>query len=116
MDLQITFRHIPPSEAFKTAVEREARQIESVLVSGGVCRVVVEGLPHSHEGKRFALNIELVVHGGSSLRVREEGPSSSRADPYSAVRAAFRRLRQQLDSETGASAERRRRRGKQKTA
>lgn len=105
-----------PSEAFKSAVEHEAEEIASAAGAGGVCRVVVEGLQKSHEGRRFALHIELTVHGRGSLRVREEGPSSSRADPYSAVRGAFRRLRQQLDTEAGVSAERRKRRGRRRTA
>ena len=79
-------------------------------------RVVVEGLPHAHQGRRFSLSIEAVPTGGAPIRISEEGPQSSRSEPYTVVHAGFRRLRQHLESANASAAARRRRRPKSKTA
>ena len=116
METQITFKKTAPSDSFKDIVQAEAEKIAGLLGEAGICRVTVEGMAQNHQGKRFAIHIEAVPEHGASVRVQEEGPTSSRSDPYSVVHQGFRRLRQQLISATGAEQKRRRKRESRKTA
>ena len=116
MDTQITFKKTAPSDSFKDIVRAEAEKISELLGEAGVCRVTVEGMAQNHQGKRFAIHIEAVPEHGASVRVQEEGPTSSRSDPYSVIHQGFRRLRQQLLASTEAKEQRRRRSQSRKTA
>lgn len=116
MDLQITFRKLEPSSAFKAVVQEEAEALEAGLGPQGKCRVVVEGLPHTHQGRRFSILIEAGAAGSAAIRVQEEGPESNKVDPYQVIHSAFRKVRQRLASVSELERHKNLKRDRKKTA
>ena len=78
--VQITFRDVPPSAAVEARIQEEAealRQYDDRIVR---CRVVVEQPHrHRHQGRLFAIHIDLTVPGG--LGGRETIRELAKLDP-----------------------------------
>jgi ribosomal subunit interface protein len=88
--VQLTLKGVPVSEALKTHVYDKAEKLKRYRVTH--CRIVIE-LPekHKHQGKLYAVHIELSVPGKVFAVTRKQAE-----DVYVAVRDAFKVLERQL--------------------
>lgn len=91
--LQITVRDIPASEALDAHIREKAAKLEQFYPQLIGCRVVVE-LPHKHkhQGKQFAVRIDLTVPGSEIVINRDQSE-----DVYVALRDAFDAARRKLE-------------------
>ena len=93
LQLQITTRDIPHSEALENHIRQKAEKLEKFYPHIMGCRVVVE-LPHKHkhQGRIFDVHLDITVPGSELVvnRVAHE-------DVYVAVRDAFDAAKRQLE-------------------
>lgn len=97
MNLQISFRDMPPSPALEARIERKMRGLERL--AGGVitCRVVVERRHHHHhQGNLYHVGIDLSVPGGEIVISKDHDLDRTHEDPYIALRDAVGAARRQL--------------------
>jgi ribosomal subunit interface protein len=91
--LQVTFRHLAPSEALDARIREKAAKLEQFFPHITSCRVVVEEQRlHQQQGKLFNVRIDLHIPG-HELVVNMEHDE----DAFVAVRDAFRDARRQLE-------------------
>jgi ribosomal subunit interface protein len=91
--LQITFRHLPHSDALETRISEKAAKLEQFFPHITSCRVVVEEQRlHQHQGKLFNVRIDLHIPGRELVVNMERNE-----DAFVAVRDAFRDARRQLE-------------------
>ena len=89
LPVQITFRHMAPSEAIEAAIRERAVKLEKVHPHIMSCRVVVENIAaHKHQGRLYSLHIDLKVPGHEFAITRDRNE-----DIFVALRDAFDRLR-----------------------
>lgn len=96
--LQITFRHMGPSEAVETAIRKRAERLERFFDRIIACRVVVEA-PHKHQrkGKLYSVRVGLSMPG-EEIPITRNGPKDhSHEDIYVAIRDAFDTLGRVLE-------------------
>ncbi len=107
--LEITFRHMEPSEALETTIREKAAKLERYCGEIIGCSVVVE-TPHKHhhQGNLFHFRIDVTVPGKEIVVKRSPDEHHAHEDPYVALRDAFDAMRRQLEDYT------RERRGKVK--
>lgn len=91
--LQITLRDIPQSDALEAHIRDKASKLELFYPHIQSCRVVVE-MPHKHkhQGKVFAVSIDLRVPGSELVVNRDR-----HEDVYVALRDAFDHARRKLE-------------------
>lgn len=105
IDLQITMRDMPHSEALETHIREKAEKLEKFYQHLTSCRVVVEQPhKHQHQGRIFDVHIDLTVPGSELIVDR-----AADEDVYVALRDAFDAAMRQLEDYT------RRQRGDVKT-
>lgn len=93
IDLQITTRDIPHSEALESRIREKAAKLEQFYPRITSCRVVVElQHKHHHQGRLFDVHIGLTVPGGELIANR-----SANEDVYVAVRDTFDAATRQLE-------------------
>jgi len=108
--LQITFRGLPPSDAFEARIRERARKLERFHGRITRCHVVVEAAHrHRHNGNLYNVRIDLTVPGGELVVSREAPECDSHQDPYVALRDAFDAAARKLEDHL------RRQRGKVKS-
>jgi ribosomal subunit interface protein len=92
--VQLTLKGMPVSQALKTHVYDKAEKLKRYRLTH--CRIVIE-LPekHKHQGKLYAVHIELSVPGKVFAVTRKQAE-----DVYVAVRDAFKVLERQLAEHT----------------
>jgi ribosomal subunit interface protein len=91
--LQVTFRHLPHSDALEARIREKAAKLEQFFPHVTSCRVVVEEERlHQHQGKLFNVRIDLHIPGHELVVNMERNE-----DPFVAVRDAFRDARRQLE-------------------
>lgn len=91
--LQITFRHLPHSDALEARIREKATKLDRFFPHVMSCRVVVEEQRlHQHQGKLFNVRIDLHIPG-HELVVNMDHDE----DVFVAVRDAFRDARRQLE-------------------
>lgn len=91
--LQVTFRHLPHSDALDARIREKAAKLEQFFPHITSCRVVVEEQArHKHQGRQFNIRIDLHIPG-HELVVNMERDE----DAFVAVRDAFRDARRQLE-------------------
>lgn len=91
--LQITFHGLEPSAAVEAAAREKADKLDQFCADIMSCRVAIELLhKHRHQGRPFAVRIDLTVPGHELAvdRVQHE-------DVYVALREAFDGMRRQLE-------------------
>jgi ribosomal subunit interface protein len=114
--LQMTFRHLAPSEAIESKVREKAAKLERFSEHVTGCHVVVEA-PHRrhHQGKLYHVSVDLTLPGGELVVNREPQQHHAHEDVFVAIRDAFdaavRRLedytrRRRMDVKTHAEAPR----------
>ncbi|HVB48491.1 MAG TPA: HPF/RaiA family ribosome-associated protein [Burkholderiales bacterium] len=93
--LQITFRHLPRSDALEARIRERATALEEFFPHIVSCRVVVEEESrHKQQGRMLTVRVDLHLPG-HELAVNREHDQ----DPFVAVRDAFDALRRQLEDQ-----------------
>lgn len=115
LPVQITYRHMEPSDAVTARIEAEAAKLDTFFDRIKSCRVVVEA-PHRHHkrGELFHVRIELGVPGADLVASHESSPRAALShdeevvltkhieahpehkDLYVAIRDAFASARRQV--------------------
>lgn len=90
LPLQITFRHMAPSEALTMDIRQKSKKLELFYKHILRCHVVVEE-PHLHhrQGKIFHIKIHLTLPDDEIVVNRERALNHAHENPYVAVRDAF---------------------------
>jgi ribosomal subunit interface protein len=92
--LQVTFRDMPRSEAVEAEIRRRAAKLEEFCDRIMSCRVTVEvPAAHKHQGKMFAVHVDVKVPGEEIASTRGHG----REDVYVAIRDAFDAVRRRVE-------------------
>ncbi|WP_455208018.1 HPF/RaiA family ribosome-associated protein [Kaarinaea lacus] len=101
LPLQITFRHMEPSEALEADIREHAERLDKFVDNIMSCRVVVES-PHQHknQGKLFHIGIDVTIPGHEISVNRGRDLHHAHEDPYVAVRDAFNAAQRQLQDLT----------------
>lgn len=99
--LEITFRHMEPSEALEAAIREKAKKLERFHAEIIGCSVVVE-TPHKHhhQGNLFHIRVDVTVPGKEIVVKRSPDEHHAHEDPYVAVRDAFDAVLRQLENYT----------------
>ena len=94
--LQVTFRHIPPSDALRELAEQKFLKLKHQFADAVSCHVVIDcpGQNHHNKGNNFHVQVELNV-GRTHGRVAAE---ADHEDAYAATREAFERAKKQVES------------------
>jgi ribosomal subunit interface protein len=94
--LQITFRHMPQSDAVEALIREKVEKLEEFHAALISCRVVLEQERlHHQQGHHFNVRIDLHVPGHEFATTREH-----HEDVYVALRDAFDAARRWLEEET----------------
>jgi len=94
--LQITFRHMPGSEAVEAAIRDRVDKLEAFYQALISCRVVLEEERlHHQQGRHFNVRIDLHVPGHEFATTREH-----HEDVYVALRDAFDAAQRWLEEQT----------------
>ena len=93
LQLQITTRDVPHSEALEGHIRQKAEKLETFYPHIMGCRVVVE-VPHKHkhQGRVFNVRLDITVPGKELVVNREP-----HEDVYVALRDAFAAAKRQLE-------------------
>jgi ribosome-associated translation inhibitor RaiA/cold shock CspA family protein len=98
LPLQITFRHMEPSTALESRIRKLASRLDKFSAQIMRCNVVVEApSQHSHQGGLFEFRIDITVPDEEIAIRRTHRVDHSHADPYVALRDAFRAARRKLE-------------------
>jgi ribosome-associated translation inhibitor RaiA len=96
--LQITFHGLDPSAALEEEIRTRAKDLESVFERIVSCRVSVEASHRQHrEGGPFRVHVDVGIPGKHVVIDRATDEAVSHADPYLAVRDAFRAAKRRLE-------------------
>lgn len=96
--LQITFRHMDPSDAVEDRIRNEVSKLERFYDQIMSCRVVVES-PHAHhhKGHLYQIHLDLKVPGKELVAGHGHGRDHAHEDIYVAIRDAFDEMQRQLE-------------------
>jgi len=96
--LQISYRHMSPSEAMDNNVREHAHKLDRFYDHIMSCRVMVEAATGRHQkGNMYHVRVDVTVPGGELVANREPDPHHSYTDPYVAIRDAFDKMVRQLE-------------------
>ena len=108
--LQITFRHMDPSDAVEANIRDKAEKLDQFADHIMSCRVVIDQEhKHHHQGKLFSVKLDIKVPGKEIVVDRHSEQHHAHEDVYVAVRDAFDAAKRQLEDYV------RKQRGKVKT-
>lgn len=91
--LQITMRDMPHSDVLEDHIRQKVAKLENFYPHLVGCRVVVD-VPHrhKHQGRQFAVRLDITVPGGELVVNREAD-----GDVYVVLRDAFDAARRQIE-------------------
>jgi ribosomal subunit interface protein len=96
--LQITFRHMDPSEAVESKIRERAGKLEKFYDQIMGCHVVVEAPhKHQHKGGLYWVHLDITVPDGELVVNRNPSQRSSHEDVYVAIRDTFDVARRRLE-------------------
>lgn len=96
--LQITFRHMAPSEAVEAAIQERVEKLDKFYSRITGCHVVVEAPHrHHHHGKLYHIFIDLTLPGAELVVGRDPSLKHAHEDIYVAIRDAFDAMRRRLE-------------------
>jgi len=96
--LQITFRHLDPSDAIEADIRERAQKLELFSDDITSCRVVVEAPhQHHHKGRIYTVTVDITVPGGEIVASRHPDKHHAHEDAYVAIRDAFNAAKRQLE-------------------
>lgn len=97
--VQITFRHLDPSEAVENRIRDKAQKLGNVHPGIQSCSVTVEQQHrHQHQGHQFHVGISVKLPGHELVANREPEKNPAYTDVYVALRDAFSTMRKQLQA------------------
>jgi len=97
LPVEVTFRHMPPSESLEAAVREHAAKLDRFHSRITSCRVMVEVLHQRHfKGSVFHVRIDVTVPGAELVASSEPPPQHFHEDVHIAIRDAFDRMRREL--------------------
>ncbi len=98
MPLQITFRHMPASEALEARIRELATRLERFSAQIVRCHVIVEPVSHhQHQGALHDIHIDITLPD-EEIAIRRARPADhAHEDVYVAVRDAFLAARRKLE-------------------
>lgn len=95
--VQITFRHMESSPAVETRVRELADHLGVFSDRIQTCRVVIDSPHrHHHQGKVFAVKVQLMVPGDDVVVDMERPQRDGHDDVYVVLRDAFDAAKRQL--------------------
>jgi ribosome-associated translation inhibitor RaiA len=95
--LKITFRDLAPSPALEARIQTWVTRLASTYDRIGRCDVVISAPHrHQHKGHAFSVHLTLSLPGEQLVVTHDAAHEGAHADPYVAVRDAFRAMRRQL--------------------
>ena len=96
--LQISFEHLPHSDAIEARVREEMGKLEQFYDRITAARVVIAKPQARHEkGDTFQVKVHLTIPGAPDIVVsRDPAVTGAHEDAYVAVRDAFKAARRQL--------------------
>lgn len=98
LPLQITFRHMEPSEALEARIHQLAERLDRYSQEIMSCRVVVEAPHlHHHQGNLFRIHIDITAPGREIAVNRDKHDNHAHEDVYVALRDAFAAAGKQLE-------------------
>jgi ribosomal subunit interface protein len=108
VNLQITFRDMPHSDAVETHVARCAAKLQRLCERIIACRVMVEA-PHRHRthGKRYHCRIDITVPGGELVVGKNPSDNLQHEDMHAAIDGAFEDAERLIVDHNGRLRERR---------
>lgn len=93
--LQITLRHMPPSDALEARIRDQAAKLEEFHPNLISCRVTIEEIArHQQQGRQFQVRIDAHVPGHEIVANRDH-----HEDVYVALRDAFAAVTRQLEED-----------------
>ena len=94
---QITWRNVEPSAALEERIRKLAQSLEKFSSRIIHCHAIVQ-LPHKkgRQAHIYEVHVQLTMPGTQLIAQHEHSELRSHADPYVAVRDAFRAVRRQL--------------------
>jgi len=96
--LQITFRHMDPSESVASKIRERAEKLEKFYDQIMRCHVVVEAPhKHQHKGGLYWVHLDITVPDGELVVNRNPSQRSSHEDLYVAIRDTFDAARRLLE-------------------
>ncbi len=100
--VQLTWRHVEPSEAVASLVRKKAERLERYFDRITGCTVALEQpQQHHRQGDHYRVRVEVTVPGEKLVVGRSPLRSRVHEDLYSAVSAAFREVRRKLVDRVG---------------
>ena len=98
LPLQITFRHMEPSEALAADISEKAEKLDQFCDQIMSCRVVVDAPhQHHHQGQLYSISVDITVPGGEIVASRSADEHHAHEDPYVASRDAFDAVKRRLE-------------------
>ncbi len=94
--LQITFRHIEPSESVEARIRERLGRLGRFKDRITSCRVAIEGVRRQNVMKLFKVRVDITYPGGEIAVAREQHESPAREGVHIAVNEAFEAVRRQL--------------------
>jgi ribosomal subunit interface protein len=96
--LQLTFRHMPASEAIEAYVRAKADKLDRFGVRISRCHVVLD-VPHRHQshGRAYRVQVDLHLPGREIVVSRSSENDERKQDAYAAIDVAFDELERQVD-------------------
>ena len=93
--VQITFRHLRPSEAITQLINEQVAKLEELAEHIVECRVVIDEPNHNHRSKHFKVEVVLLIDGAELVAGRELDESHGE-DAAQVVHRNFQAIRRQL--------------------
>ncbi len=98
LPLQITFRHMPNSQALETRIRQLADRLERFSPQIMRCHVIIEPPSHhQHQGALHDIHIVITLPDGEIAIRRARPADHAHEDVYVAVRDAFLAARRKLE-------------------
>lgn len=96
--LQVTWRHIPPSEPLAQRVREKVEQLQRFHGHITGCAVTLEkpSEHHRHSGPQYRVRIEITFPRGHVVVGRDPVQTAAHGDLHAVVDGAFREARRQL--------------------
>jgi ribosome-associated translation inhibitor RaiA len=97
MQVQITFRDMPPSEALATRIQTRIGKLAKLCPQIRSCHVTVDTPHRRHQkGRLFRVTLDVVLPDAEVAVSRDPGNDHGHEDAYVAVRDAFNAIERRL--------------------
>ena len=85
--LQITFRHLDPSDAIEADIRDKVQKLEQFAHDITGCKVTIEAPhKHHHKGRIYTVTVDITLPGGEIVASRHPDQHHAHEDAYVAIR------------------------------